>query len=133
MLSTFAYLGCLLGISPAVGLALFFTVVDKVASANGMPGFGRLLLRLLEFIGTPWKTVTLVVCVIALFAAGCVRASRGWACLVVGVLGLVCIAQIVVLARPREPGQFVILVPSVIATAAALAWSWQILRTDLFG
>jgi hypothetical protein len=133
MLRSVGYLACLAGIGPVVGLALFFWLVDRVASSGGWPGFGRLLLRLLELVGTPWKMLAVILVTLGLVVAGCVPATRGWACLVVGVLGLVCLGQILAIARPTEPGQFVILVPSAVATAVAFVWSWQILKVDFLG
>lgn len=131
MLPVLSYLACFAAIVPAVALALFFWTVGRVATAPGWPGIGRLLLQLIELVGSPWKILAIALAVLGLIAAGCVRSSRGWACLVLGLLGLVCLVQILLLARPRELGEFATLVPSALATLLALGWAWRLLRTGM--
>jgi hypothetical protein len=129
MLPTFAYFACLLAITPAAALALAFWGVSQVANSGGWRGLGRLLMQLLELIGSPPKLIAIVVVLLAIVLAGCFRSTRPAGCVVLGLVGVISIVQ--VLFIDRSANAWLLLSPSAVAVVVSFWWAWTMMSTDL--
>jgi hypothetical protein len=129
MLPIVAYFVCLLAIAPAAALALAFWGVSQVANSGGWRGMGRLLLQLLELVGSPPKLIAIVLALAAIVLAGCFRSSQPAGFLVLGLLGLLSIIQI--LSLDRSINAWFLMTPPALAVVVSFWWAWTMISTDL--
>jgi hypothetical protein len=128
MLPIVAYFACLLAIAPAAAFALAFWGVSQVANSGGWRGLGRLLLQLLELVGSPPKLIAIVLVLLAIVLAGCFRSTRPAGCIVLGLLGAISIVQVLFL--DRSVNAWVLMTPSAIAVVVSFWWAWTMLSTS---
>jgi hypothetical protein len=124
-----AYFACLIAIAPAAALGLAFWGVSQVANSGGWGGLGRLLLQLLELVGSPMKLIALVLVLAAIVLAGCFRSTRPAGCLVLGVIGIISLYQ--VLSVDRTANAWLVMTPSAIGVVVSLWWAWTMVSTDV--
>ena len=129
MLPTVAYFACLLVIAPAATLALAFWGVSQVANSKGWGGLGRLLMQLLEVVGSPPKLILIVVVLAAIVLAGCFRSTRPAGCIVLGLLGIISLVQ--VLSLDRSANAWLLMTPSAVAVVVSFWWAWTMMCADL--
>jgi hypothetical protein len=129
MLSLLSYLVCLIALLPAVLLAISFRCIDHVVR-NGWSSLGRMLLEALDTITSPPRLLMILAGALAFLVAGCMRLSRPWACLVLGVIGALSLLQLVVSARPTTFGQSVFLLPPILATGVSFWWAYRLLNEN---
>ena len=127
MLPSLLYLICLIALLPTVLLAVFFRWVDRVASGHFWAEVGRTLLMALELLGSPARLALIFLGLAGLLVAGCLRASRPWACLLIGVIGALSLLQVLASSRPTSLGQWAFFIPPFAATAGCFAWAWRLL------
>jgi hypothetical protein len=129
MLPTVAYFACLLAIAPAATFALAFWGVSQVADSGGWRGLGRLLMHLLEVVGSPPKLLAIMVVLLAIVVAGCFHSTRPAGCIVLGVLGVISVIQVV--SIDRSMNAWLLMTPSSFGVAASFWWAWTMISSDV--
>ena len=131
MSSIFGYLLCVLALTPALSLAVFFGVIGKSTRQHDLLELFRSAMQMAAGVTSPFKLGMILAVLLGVFIAGSPRPTRGAALFAAGAAGLMGVMQAILIASPNGFGAAFTLFPWTAVTLTSLSGSWRLLATTV--
>jgi hypothetical protein len=125
------YFLCVLALTPALSLAVFFGVLGKSTRQHDLLELVRFAVQMAAGVTSPFKLGLMLAILLGVFIAGAPRPARGAVLFAVGAAGLMSVMQFVLIASPTGIGASVFLFPCTAATFVSLSGAWRLIATTV--
>jgi hypothetical protein len=126
------YFLCVLALTPALSLGVFFGVIGRSERQHDLLELFRFAVQMAAGITSPFKLGMLMAIMIGVFLAGAQRSARlGVLLFVVGTAGLTTVMQVVLVAPTSGFDALAALLPSAAVTCLSLSKGWRLLASTV--
>lgn len=125
------YFLCVLALTPALSLGVFFGVIGKSSRQHDLLELFRFAVQMAAGVTSPFKLAMLLAVIVGVFIAGSPCPTRGAILSAIGAAAVVTLLQFSLTLPVIGPGAAVLFVPSIAATCVTLSGATRLLTSTL--